>query len=73
MTITIPSRGTAEKKINVLIHAPEEVQEQVAILSDELDSDTLEAAEDLIDEVINKIGDAIEEQGREESCHRLRI
>lgn len=72
MTITIPSRGTAEKKINVLIHALEEVQEQVAILSDELDSDTLEAAEDLIDEVINKIGDAIEEQGREESCHRLR-
>ena len=41
----------------------EPLQDEVAVLSDELDSDTLEEAEAAIDVVIDKFGDVIEENG----------
>ena len=65
MRIDYPEKGSPQDRLNSLISIFETLQDEVAMLSDELDSDTLEDAEAAIDVVINKLGDVIEENGWE--------
>ena len=65
MHIDYPDSSTPKTRITSLLSIFETLQDEVAMLSDELDSDTLEDAEAAIDIVIEKIGDAIEENGWE--------
>lgn len=51
--------------LNSLITIFQDLQNEVSLLSDELDSDTLEEAKAAIDVVIEKIADALEENGWE--------
>ena len=57
------SEGSVQERLNQIIEDLQEIQDRVAELSDELDSDTLEDAEADIDVVIDRIGDVIEERG----------
>lgn len=57
------SEGAAQDRLNQIIEDLQEIQDRVAELSDELDSDTLEDAEADIDVVIGRIGAVIEEHG----------
>ena len=57
------SEGSAQDRLNQIIEDLQEIQDRVAELSDELDSDTLEEAEADIDVVIDRIADVIEEHG----------
>ena len=57
------SAESAEEKLNQIIEDLQEIQDRIAVLSDELDEDMLEEAEDEIDIVIDKIGDVIEKHG----------
>ena len=65
MRIDYPEKATPKTRLTSLLSIFETLQDEVAVLSDELDSDTLEEAEEAIDVVIDKIGDAIEENGWE--------
>ena len=65
MRIDYPESSTPKTRLTSLLSIFETLQDEVAVLSDELDSDTLEEAEAAIDVVIDKIGDAIEENGWE--------
>ena len=65
MRIDYPESSTPKTRFTSLLSIFETLQDEVAMLSDELDSDTLEEAEDAIDVVIDKIGDAMEENGWE--------
>ena len=60
MRIDYPEKGSPQDRLNSLISIFETLQDEVAVLSDELDSDTLEEAEAAIDVVIEKIGDAMD-------------
>lgn len=57
------SAEPAEDRLNQIIEDLEEIQDRVAVLSDELDEDMLEGAEEVIDIVIDIIGDVIEKHG----------
>ena len=59
----IRSLESAEARLNGIIADLEEIQDRVAVLSDELDEDMLEGAEEEIDIVLDKIGDVIEKHG----------
>ena len=65
MRIDYPEKSTTKVRLTSLLSIFETLQDEVAVLSDELDSDTLEEAEEAIDVVIDKIGDAMEENGWE--------
>ena len=65
MTINYFEEGEPQNRLNSLISIFQDLQNEVALLADELDSDTLENAEDDIDAVIDKLGDVLEENGWE--------
>ena len=65
MRIDYPEKATPKTRLTSLLSIFETLQDEVAMLSDELDSDTLEEAEEAIDVVIEKIGDVMEENGWE--------
>lgn len=53
----------AEQALNAIIEDLENIQERIAVYSDELDSDILEEAEGAIDVAIERIQDVMEEHG----------
>ena len=65
MRIDYPESSTPKTRLTSLLSIFETLQDEVAMLSDELDTDTLEDAEAAIDVVIDKLGDVIEENGWE--------
>ena len=52
-----------EDALNGIMSSLEDIQSQIAVMSDELDEDMLEDAEAEIDVVIDQIGDVIEKHG----------
>ena len=59
MRIDYNEEGEPIDRLNSLITIFQDLQNEVALLSDELDSETLENAEGAIDTVIELLGDAI--------------
>ena len=59
MRIDYYEEGEPIDRLNSLITIFQDLQNEVALLSDELDSETLENAEGAIDTVIELLGDAI--------------
>ena len=63
MTINYFEDGEPQDRLNSLISIFQDLQNEVALLADELDSGTLEEAEADIDVVIDRLGDVLEENG----------
>ena len=63
MSLASNAQASPAVRLNNLIQILSNFQEQVSILADELDSDTLEEAEADIDVVIDRLGDVLEENG----------
>ena len=59
MTINYFEEGEPQNRLNSLTSIFQDLQNEIALLADELDSDTLEEAEDNIDAVIQKLGDVL--------------
>ena len=59
MRLDYYEEGEPIDRLNSLITIFQDLQNEVALLSDELDSETLENAEGAIDTVIELLGDAI--------------